>query len=337
MKDMKKWVQNIIFSAKRVAIPIMTNPGIEVCGYHIKDAVTDGQIHYEAISRLNAIYPSAACTAIMDLTVEAEAFGAEIVFPENEVSAVIGTLVSDYQSISELQIPTLDKGRVSEYLKANRLAAEKITEKPVFAGCIGPFSLAGRLYDMTGIMIAIYTEPESIHLLLSKCTQFIKDYCKAIKGTGVDGVIMAEPAAGLISNDDCSAFSSHYIKQIVEELQDNNFMIVLHNCGNTGHCTQAMLETNAAGLHFGNKIDMTEALRECPENILVMGNIDPVGIIKEASAEQVKEKTYELLQQTAEWKNFVLSTGCDVPPNVPFENIIAYYQAMAEYNRGVNQ
>ena len=47
-------------------------------------AVTDGQVHYNAIKALSEKYPTAAATVIMDLTVEAEAFGAEIVFPENE-------------------------------------------------------------------------------------------------------------------------------------------------------------------------------------------------------------------------------------------------------------
>ena len=52
----------------------MTHPGIELCGYTVKQAVTDGQKHAEAIQKLNEIYPAAACTVIMDLTVEAEAF-----------------------------------------------------------------------------------------------------------------------------------------------------------------------------------------------------------------------------------------------------------------------
>ena len=99
-------------------------------------------------------------------------------------------------------------------------------------------------------------EPDSIRLLLEKCTEFITNYLRAMKETGVNGVIIAEPAAGLVSNEDCSSFSSTYISRIVEELQDDNFMIVLHNCGNTGHCTAAMVETKAAGLHFGNKIDI---------------------------------------------------------------------------------
>ena len=93
-----------------------------------------------------------------------------------------------------------------------------------------------------------------------------------------------------------------------------------------------MVETKAAALHFGNKIDMVNALAECPSDVLVMGNIDPVGIMKQASPEKVKEETMLLLRNAAKWKNFVLSTGCDVPPEVPMKNIEAFYEALNEYN-----
>lgn len=332
MINMKEWAQRLMADPKRIAIPIMTHPGIELCGYTVKQAVTNGERHAEAIRKLNEVYPAAASTVIMDLTVEAEAFGARVVFEENEVPNVIGRLVSDYASVEALEIPSLDAARVPEYLKANRLAAEYITDKPTFGGCIGPFSLAGRLYDMSEMMMALYMEPETIRLLLDKCSEFILRYLRAMKATGVSGVIIAEPAAGLVSNEDCSAFSSAYITKIVEELQDDTFMIVLHNCGNTGHCTAAMAETKAAALHFGNKIDMVSALEECPEEVLAMGNLDPVGIFKQAAPEKVKEETLALLQKTAKWKNFVLSTGCDVPPEVPLKNIEAFYDALNEYN-----
>lgn len=333
MTDMKVWSREVMAAPRRVAVPIMTHPGIELCGYTVRQAVTDGRIHAEAICKLNEAFPAAACTVIMDLTVEAEAFGAEVVFAENEVPNIVGRLVSDRASVEALQIPSLEAGRVPEYLKANRLAAGRITDKPIFGGCIGPFSLAGRLFDMSEMMMALYMEPDTIRLLLDKCSEFIMEYLRAMKATGVNGVIIAEPAAGLVSNEDCSAFSSAYIKKIVEELQDDRFMVVLHNCGNTGHCTAAMVETNAAGLHFGNKIDMVAALKECPAEALVMGNLDPVGVFKMASAEKVREETLALLRNTAEWPNFVLSTGCDVPPEVPMENIRAFYEALNEYNR----
>lgn len=317
----------------RLAIPIMTHPGIEIIGKTVNDAVTDGQTHADAIVALAEATPSDAATVIMDLTVEAEAFGAKLHFADNDVPSVAERLLHNMSEVESLPIPDLTAARVPQYLKANRLAAERINDRPVFAGCIGPYSLAGRLYDMTEIMMAIYVEPELAKALLEKCAQFIGSYVKALKETGVDGVIMAEPAAGLLSNDDATRYSTHYIRPIVEAVQDDNFLFVLHNCGNTGHCTQSMIDSGARALHFGNKCDMVEVLKQVPRDLIAMGNLDPVGVFKSASPEQVYVETSNLLSATADCDNFIISTGCDVPPGVSRENIAAFYQAVKNFNQ----
>lgn len=332
---MQTWIKQILGSKQRVAAPILTHPGIEKIGKKVCDAVTDGQIHYEAIKAVSDAYPSAACTVIMDLTVEAEAFGAKINMPEDEVPSVTGRLVCNAAEVEALNVPDLSAGRVPEYLKANRLAVENIKDKWIFAGCIGPYSLAGRLYDMSEIMVAIYMEPDTIHQLLKKCTQFLIAYCQELKKTGTQGVIMAEPAAGLLSNEDCAEYSTRYVRQIVEAVQDEQFSVILHNCGNTGQCTETMIESGAAALHFGNAIDMTETLEKCPSDLIVMGNIDPVNLFKTATPERVKEATLELLNKAGKYKNFVLSSGCDIPPHTPEANIQAFYEALEEYNRSL--
>ena len=332
--NMKEWINEIIQKKEVVAMPIMTHPGIEMIGKTVRDAVTDGQVHYNAIKALSEKYPTAAATVIMDLTVEAEAFGAEIVFPENEVPSVVGRLLNDEEAIDKLEIPALNKGRVPQYLKANMLAAKTITDRPVFAGCIGPYSLAGRLYDMSEIMMLIYINPEAANSLLKKCSDFILRYCMALKATGVNGVVMAEPAAGLLSNEDCQEYSTVYVRQIVEAVQDENFAVILHNCGNKGQCTQAMIDSGAAALHFGNAVNMVETLEQCPSDLIVMGNIDPVGILKQATSEEVYRITADLLSKTSQYKNFVISSGCDMPPLVPDANIKAFYQAIADFNTG---
>ena len=331
--NVKNWIKDVINSPVRLAVPVMTHPGIEMIGKTILEAVTDGHVHFAAVKAVNERFPSAAATTIMDLTVEAEAFGAEIHFSENEVPTVTGRLVSDYDSVEQLKIPEVSAGRVPQYILANRLAAENINDKPVWSGCIGPFSLAGRLYDMTEIMVGMYIEPDTINLLLQKCTEFIIKYGKELKKTGVDGILIAEPAAGLLSNDDCQNFSSVYVKQIVEALQDDSFAVFLHNCGNKGQCTPAMLYTGASGYHFGDAMNMKEALEACPDNVLVMGNISPVGMFKMGTPETMRQTVLDLLHQTENDKNFVLSSGCDTPPQSPFANIEAFYDALEEFNQ----
>lgn len=310
----------------------MTHPGIELIGSTVLKAVTDGQTHADAICALNEAFPAAAVTAIMDLTVEAEAFGAEIRFAENEIPNVIGRLVGDADEVAALEVPSLDKGRVREYLKANRIVASRIQDKPVYGGCIGPFSLAGRLFDLSELMMAMYVEPETVTVLLDKCTAFLTSYVQAMKEAGISGVVMAEPAAGLISNDDFLQYCTAYVKQIIDAVQDDAFKVILHNCGNTGHCTDAMVRSGAWALHFGNRADMVEALQACPGDLPVMGNIDPVGVLQQATPDQVYTAVSELLEKTAPYDNYILSSGCDVPPHTPIANIKAFYQALSDYN-----
>ncbi|MDU1892599.1 MAG: uroporphyrinogen decarboxylase family protein [Dysgonomonas sp.] len=330
--NMKQWVADVIANPHRIAIPIMTHPGIEYLNKTVREAVTNGRVHSDAICALNNIYPAAACTVIMDLTVEAEAFGAEVVFSDDEIPTVKGRLVYDRESVEQLTIPDINSSRVPEYILANKLTVERIKDKPVLGGCIGPFSLAGRLFDMSELMMACYTEPDVAEMLLTKCTEFLKDYVLALKKQGINGIIIAEPAAGLLSPDGCQEFSSKYVKEIIELVQDDEFLVILHNCGNIGHCTEAMLNTGAMGYHFGNMMDMKLALEQCPSNVLVMGNLDPVGLFKNATPQQMKEATLNLLHQTDGLSNFVISSGCDVPPLTPDANIRAFYEGLEEYN-----
>ena len=110
-------------------------------------------------------------------------------------------------------------------------------------------------------------------------------------------------------------------------VQDDSFAVILHNCGNQGQCTDSMIATGAAALHFGNAIDMAGVLDQVPADIAVMGNVDPVGIMKMGTAEQVREAVINLKTIASGHRNFVLSTGCDVPPAAPEANIAAFYDA----------
>ena len=324
---MNRVVERLFKGGRMPVMPIMTHPGIDLLGRTVADAVSDGGVHADAIVALRGKYPqNAASTTIMDLSVEAQAFGAEIVFEEGSVPTVTGRLLTCGADVETLEIPSLEQGRLPEYLKAIRLAVPRL-DCDLLGGCIGPFSLAGRLYDMTELMMAMYIEPDTAHLLLQKCTDFILSYVKAIKEAGASGVIMAEPASGLLSGEDCTVYSSDYVKRIVDDVQDDSFAVILHNCGNQGQCTLSMAGTGAAALHFGNAIDMAGVLEQVPQDIAVMGNVDPVGIMKMALPAKVREAVMELRAKAAGHPNFVLSTGCDVPPATPQHNIDAFFAA----------
>jgi uroporphyrinogen decarboxylase len=331
--NMKEWVHEIINSDERLSMPIMTYPGLKLAGLGIMDVIQDGDSQFRCMYELAQKYPSIAAMTTMDLSVEAEVFGSRIRFSADEAPAVSGSIVDGESSARELKIPAPGAGRTGAYIRAAELSARNISGKPSFGGQIGPFSLACRLYDMTEIMVALFDEPETVHIILEKAAEFLTAYAKAFKKAGANGIIIAEPAAGLLSPDQCTEFSSEYVKKIVDSVQDDHFMVILHNCGNTTRLIPSLIYTGAAGYHFGNAVDMTAILPQVPSDMLVFGNIDPARTFKNGTVEDVREKTRELLEKTAGFKNFVISSGCDIPPGTPIENIEAFFETVAEYNK----
>lgn len=73
-------------------------------------------------------------------------------------------------------------------------------------------------------------------------------------------------------------FSEPYVKRIVDAVQDDEFIIIYHNCGNnTVLMSDSILRTGCAAYHFGNSIDIHDMLVKVPKDIVVMGNVDPAG------------------------------------------------------------
>lgn len=274
-------------------------------------------------------YPISAAICSMDLSIEAEALGADIKYSEDDIPTVHGRLIVCADDVAKLS-GYLKQGRTAVLPEACKRAKQVLGDKAVFGGAIGAFSLAGRLMDMTEIMIACYEEPETVHALLDKCTGFLIDYIGEFKANNADGVLIAEPAAGLLSPALCEEFSSHYIKKIVDAVQDENFVVVYHNCGNVVPLYKSLADIGADIYHFGNAIDIEKMLRLMPQDKIIMGNIDPV-LFKDGTSEQIKNEVNSLLCRCGGYPNFVISTGCDVPAKAKWENIEAYFGAVTDF------
>lgn len=331
-KNMRKWLSGMIASDVKKALPVLSFPGASLLGINVKDLIFSAENQANAMAAVAARVSSAASVSLMDLSVEAECFGAPIHISEDEVPTVTGCVVSTPEDAEALKVPAVGSGRTDIYIEAIRLAAKKITDRPVFAGVIGPFSLAGRLTDVTEAMIYCYEEPEMMHTVLEKASAFLIDYIKAYKAAGADGIVMAEPLAGLLSPDLAEEFSARYVKKINDAVKDEDFIVIYHNCGNTAILTiDSILSTGADAYHFGNAIDMAEMMKHIPADTIAMGNVDPAGVLRNGTPETVEKATTEIMDACCKYKNFVISSGCDIPPATPWKNIDAFFDAVGKF------
>lgn len=326
-------IKSILSAAKTQALPILSFPAVHRLNVSVNQMIHSAQLQAQVMETVAHSTPMLAAVSLMDLSLEAEAFGATVVLHENEVPAITGQLVSDAAGAQALAVPSLSAGRVSIAIDAVRLAKQTVTDKPVFAGMIGPFSLAGRLMDVTEIMYTCYDEPETVHEVLRKATGFLSSYALALKDAGADGIIMAEPLCGILSPDMAAEFSNPYVKELIDAVQSEEFAVIYHNCGNSvPQMADALYEMGAAAYHFGNAVDMHKLLLDAPSDVILMGNIDPASCFAKGTPAQVRERTLELLEKCGSYKNFVLSSGCDIPHTAPWGNIQAFFDALAEYS-----
>ena len=327
--DMKQWKASLMTPQGRRALPVLSFPAASLMGVTAGQLATDEALQAESIRLVAQRCPVAAAMACMDVSVEAECFGAQLRFSEDKVPIVARPLIDDLEEAEELELPAVGSGRTGLRIAAAAKAARELEQTPVFGGCIGPFSLAGSLIELSEVMACAMEEPELLHPVMEKLTDFLISYLTAMKEAGIQGVMMAEPSAGLLSPELCREFSSDYIRKIVDAVQDDSFLILYHNCGPAApRMIPEMVATGCAGYHFGNVVDLKEMLEKMPADALVMGNLDPLGVLRGGTPESVEEATRQLLERCGEFPNFVPSSGCDLPADVPWENLDAFFRVV---------
>jgi len=322
----------ILLSRRRIAIPVLTFPGGQITGATVKEMVHDPAKQVAAQLALRDRFQTDALLSAMDLSAESEEFGATILFSDEEVPAVTGRLVTDLGGVTSLPVPRQGSRRTAVYLKAIEQLRKHASGMPVLGGLIGPFSLAGRLFGVSEALLATAMEPETIELLVEKATTYLAGYAKEFREAGADGVIMAEPTAGLMSPKSVEQFSSPYVRRIRESVETGAFQIILHNCGARLSHLEAKLQSGARILHFGKPMDLPAALGTVERDIVLGGNLDPAEVFVNGSPEFVTERTEALLAAAAGKRNFFISSGCDIPYAAPLRNIEAFFSAVHRSN-----
>ncbi len=330
--DIMQWLAGLNTTGPKKTMPILSFPSVQLMDITVKELISSSEMQARGMKLIADRTDSAASVSLMDLSVEAECFGAKIVTSDDEVPTVVGAVVSSAEDAEKLQVPPMFSGRTGIYVDAIKRAVQLITDRPVFAGVIGPFSLAGRLVDVTEAMIYCYEDPDMLKTVLDKCTDFLISYILEYKKVGAHGVVIAEPLAGLLSPALAEEFSEPYVRRIVEKVQDENFIVIYHNCGNgTIQMIDSILRTGCSAYHFGNAIDMREMMKHIPENVIAMGNIDPAGEFRNGTPASIKKATKDLMRDCCKYPNFAISSGCDIPPMSKWENIDAYFEAVSEF------
>lgn len=245
-------------------------------GISVRELISSSDAQARGMQLVAQRTDAAASVSLMDLSVEAECFGSAIRVSDEEVPTVVGSIVSTEEEARALAVPPVGAGRTGLYIEAIEKAVGLITDRPRvrrrYRAILTGRTSAGRDRDHDLLLRRTGHGPRPAgkghtvhHGILQSLQRSRRERRRHRRARG-----------RLLSPALSAEFSGPYVKQIVDAVQDDSFLVIYHNCGNsTIQMIDSILETGSAAYHFGNAIDMAEMMTHIPAGTVAMGNVEP--------------------------------------------------------------
>lgn len=306
---------------------------VHYCAKHAEISIheysTRAQSMAEAIIKYYEDFRPDAIWVSADTWVTAEAMGAMIDFPgEHEPpGGVGGPVIKTMGDISA--IPAADphrRGRQPMMLQALARVRETLGDKTFIIGCFdqSPFSLACALAGLDRVMMKLKTDRPFVAALMDRCEEHARAYGRAMADAGADMLATGDSPAGLIGPELYREVALPAERRVFSALRLNTSVFLsLHICGNATPILRDMATSGAHILEIDHAVDMADACRIVPNDIAILGNIDPVEIFLRGDAGAMEKACVEFLDKirAAGRRRFVLASGCTIPPETPAINI----------------
>lgn len=311
------------------AIPCLFYPMAKKMGISLSRLLSDSQVQANLLIETSRNYSVNAIIRMTELWCEAASYGMVFNIADNDFPKLGEPLCSDVDELVDIKVPQIENEITDPLINAVRLSVPHM-EKPLIVGVTGPYTLCSVLNGSEDFMMNCMMDPDAVHDFLSRVTDYLIEYISAYKAVGASGVILAEPSTSMISSAMMEEFSNGYVKKIIEAVQDNSFSLIYHNCDSVNKHLEAISKLDADAFHFGNEVDLGLAFNFIGKDKFVMGNIDPRFLIM-ATSSDIESRTTKLLNTYAGTSNWILSTGCDLSPNVSIESVECFLQCANKF------
>jgi uroporphyrinogen decarboxylase len=265
----------------------------------------------------------------MDLTVEAEALGASITFPQADFPYVSGHPVESPGAVFDLEMSSINDARLLTYIDATKQLVNRVGRSHLVSTyVIGPFTLAGHLIGVESLLEHAIEDPELTKKVVNYCQEVLESLVEAYITAGAHNVVILEPTASssIISPKFFGEYSVPDLSKMVSRIQKGGTRATIHICGNTLPILHAMCNTKADALSIDSAVDLKEAKEVVRGRATLIGNVDTT-LILTASKENVHEAAEDCLKKAGREGGFILSTGCDMPLETPNYNVHALVNA----------
>ncbi len=217
------------------------------------------------------------------------------------------------------------------------MALSKENNMAIFSNVRGPYTGAWMLFGIENFSYMMYDEPEIVHEILDKVTDFsIIGAMKAID-EGVDAVLFSDDygscSAPLLSPKHFNEFILPQLKKLTDAVHGRGKKLIMHSDGFIRALLDDIIGIGVNGYHpieRAAQMDIAEVKKSFPNTVL-LGNINNKTTLVTGTPQEVEEEVKETIRIAAPGGGFILTSDHSIHEDTPLPNVFAMYDAGRKY------
>jgi MtaA/CmuA family methyltransferase len=306
-------------------IPITMMFACQQIGARYRDYCTDYRVLAEAQIKTAETFGFDYVNTMSDPAREAADCGATVEYFDNQPVALVEdqALLADKAKLASLKIPDpLAGARMHNGIRAVALLKERVGREKIVEGWIeGPIAEAADLRGINTLMMDFYDDPAFVRDLFAFVVEMELRFAKEQVAAGADLIGIGDAAASLVGPNIYHEFVWPYEKRLIDGVHQLGAKVRLHICGNTRPHLENMGRLGCEIVDLDYLAPINEGRQKMGPNQVLLGNVNPVLVLRNGSVEEVTKTIADCHQQAG--ARFIVGAGCEVPRDTPTENLRA--------------
>lgn len=301
-----------------------------LAGEHLGDYLRDGVLAARCQLRALDRYGYDAVFALLDANVETEAAGSTLEYLSGDYPVVRSYAADTGVDLGSIAVPNpYTDGRMPQLLEAARILRRTVGEEVLVVGCVvGPMTLATQLVGIQDALYLAADDPERFSQLLDLSCRTAIAFGTAQIESGVHVPMVFDPSSSpdVIPPSFYREMVLPHLKRVFAAFKDAGAAAGwLHTAGPVD---PILPYYPGAGVDIANIdfcVDPNMAMNTLPQTC-IDGNIKPLSFVID-TPDVIASDARVLIKAFADRGGFILSSGCEIPPESAPENIAAMVEA----------